>query len=78
MKEKLKKYLKVNIMSLVFIVVSLISVTLAWFAYSGLTEVKTEIDVKAWYIELEKDGSTVSNDIVISSDDIYPGMDTIN
>lgn len=78
MKDRYKKYIKLNIMSIVFIIVSLISVTLAWFAYSGLTDVSTEIGVKAWYIELEKDGEKVSNDIVISLSQIYPGMDTVN
>lgn len=71
-------YLKLNLMSLVFIVVSFISVTLAWFAYSGLAKVSTEIGVKAWYIELNKDGQKVSNDIVISLSQIYPGMDTVD
>lgn len=77
MKERYKKYFKLNIMSLIFIAVSFLSVTLAWFAYSGLTDVTTEIGVKAWYIELEKDGETVSNDIVISLSEIYPGMNTV-
>ena len=48
MKRKHKLYLKLNLMSLFFIGVSFISVTLAWFAYSGLTSVKTEIGVKAY------------------------------
>jgi len=65
-------------MSLAFIVISFISVTLAWFAYSGLSSVATEIGVKAWYIELNKDGQAVSNDIVISLADIYPGMDIVD
>lgn len=78
MKRRHKLYLKLNLMSIVFLIVSLISVTLAWFAYSGLAEVETEIDVKAWNIEIEKDGQKVSNDIVISLDDIYPGMDTVS
>lgn len=77
MKRRHKLYLKINLMSVIFLVVSLISVTLAWFAYSGLVSVDTEIDVKAWNIEIEKDGQTVSNEIVISLDDIYPGMETI-
>jgi hypothetical protein len=76
MEAKHKVYLKLNLMSLVFIVVSFISVTLAWFAYSGLADVKTEVGVKAWYIELNKDGKPVSNEIVISLSDIYPGMET--
>lgn len=74
MKEKYKVYAKINILSLFFIAVSFISVTLAWFAYSGLTSVGTEIGVKAWYIKFDKD--IESNNIVISLDDVYPGMDT--
>ena len=68
-------FLKINIVSILFAVVSLISVTLAWFAYSGLADVKTEVGVKAWYIEFEKNNEVVSNDIVISLEDIYPGME---
>ena len=74
MKARHKTYLKLNIMSLVFIVVSFMSVTLAWFAYSGLADVTTEVGVKAWYIELYKDDEPVTNDISISINDIYPGM----
>ncbi|MGE5456019.1 MAG: hypothetical protein ACM3O4_02835 [Ignavibacteriales bacterium] len=78
MKPKYKIYLKLNIMSLAFVAVSFISVTLAWFAYSGLADVRTEVNIKAWNIELEKDGEKVSNDIVISLSDLYPGMNTVN
>ena len=78
MNRKHKAYLKLNIMSLFFIAISSVSVTLAWFAYSGLSKVSTEIDVKAWLIEFEKNDKTVSNDIVISLSDVYPGMGTIH
>lgn len=78
MKTRPKVYLRINLMSLLFIAVSFISVTLAWFAYSGLINVQTEIGVKAWCIDLEKDGEKVSNDIVISLEEIYPGMETIS
>lgn len=77
MKKRHKLYLKLNLVSLVFIVVSLIFTTLAWFAYSGLSSLDTEIGVKAWYIELSKNGEAVSNNVVISIPTIYPGMDTI-
>ena len=77
MKKKTKVYLRLNLLSLFFVVVSFISVTLAWFVYSGLSSVATEVSVKAWYIELEKGGEVVSNNIVISLDDIYPGMETL-
>ena len=77
MKKKTKLYLRLNLLSLFFVAVSFISVTLAWFVYSGLSTVSTEVNVKAWYIELTKDDEVVSNNIVISLDDIYPGMETI-
>ena len=77
MNKKTKLYLRLNLISLFFVIVSFISVTLAWFVYSGLSTVSTEVNVKAWYIELEKNGEKVSNNIVISLDDIYPGMEPI-
>lgn len=77
MDRKYKRYLKINVMSLFFIAISCISVTLAWFAYSGIAKVATEIDVKSWLIEFEKNETTVSNNIVISLDEIYPGMNTL-
>ena len=77
MKKKTKLYLRLNLISLFFVVVSFISVTLAWFVYSGLSSVSTEVAVKAWYIELEHNGKPITNNVVISLDDIYPGMKTI-
>lgn len=77
MNRKHKAYIKLNVMTLFFIAVSSISVTLAWFAYSGLAKVSTEIDIKSWLIEFEKNDTTVTNNIVISLDDVYPGMKTI-
>ena len=65
-------------MTLFFIAISCISVTLAWFAYSGIAKVSTDIDVKSWLIEFEKNDTTVSNNIVISLDDIYPGMEVMH
>ena len=77
MNRRRKLNLKLNLISMFFLAVSFISVTLAWFIYSGLATVQTEVNVKAWYIELEKDSESVSNNIVISVDEIYPGMETI-
>ncbi len=72
--KKVLTYLRFNFMSILLTVVSFMSVTLAWFAYSGLSEIGTTIDVKAWQIELNKNGQTVSNEIEIALTDIYPGM----
>lgn len=77
MDKKHKMYLKLNILSLFFLGVSFISISLAWFAYSGITNVATEIDVKTWSIEFQKDGQPVSNEIVLSLPNVYPGMETV-
>ncbi len=77
-KKRHKVYLKLNLVSIVFTIVSFISVSFAWFAYSGLVDVKTEVGVKAWYIEFEKNNKVVSNDIVISLSDLYPGMEPLS
>lgn len=78
MDRKHKALLKINVMSLFLIAVSFISVTLAWFAYSGLSKISTEIDIQSWLIEFEKNDSTVSNNMVISLNDISPGMGTMH
>lgn len=77
-KKRHKVYLKLNLVSIVFAVVSFISVSFAWFAYSGLVDVKTEVGVKAWYIEFEKNNEVVSNDIIISLSELYPGMEPLS
>ena len=78
MKARYKKYLKIYMIPAIFIATSFIFTTFAWFAYSGLRKVSTEVDVKAWYIELSKSGDVVTNDIVITLDDVYPGMEPVD
>lgn len=78
MKTRYKRYLKIYMIPIIFIATSFIFTTFAWFAYSGLRKVSTEVDVKAWYIELSKSGDVVTNDIVITLDDVYPGMETVD
>ena len=78
MKTRYKRYLKIYIVPILFIAVSFIFTTFAWFAYTGLKRVTTEIDVKAWYIEMTKSGDVVSNNMVITLDDVYPGMDDVH
>ncbi len=77
MKRKYRAYFKLNLMSIFFLAVSFLSITLAWFAYSGIAKTETDIKVKSWYIEFSKNKEKVSNDIVISLADIYPGMDVL-
>lgn len=77
MKGKYRAYFKLNLMSIFFLAVSFLSITLAWFAYSGIANTQTDIKVKSWYIEFSKNKEKVSNDIVVSLSDIYPGMDAV-
>lgn len=77
-KARYKRYMRLNIMSLFFAAVSFISITLAWFAYSGLITGRTEVDVKAWYIEFTRNGMKETNNLTISVPDISPGMTTLS
>ena len=77
MRKRYRVFIKLNLLSLFLLAVSFISITLAWFAYSGLAGVGTEVDVRAWLVEFKKGEDVVTNNIVISLDDIYPGMDTV-
>lgn len=74
MDKKYKRYLKLNIMSLFFTGVSFISITLAWFAYSGLATVDTVINVKAWQIEFKKGENKQDSLINVTLNDVSPGM----
>ena len=76
--KRYKRYFKLNLIPIIFIACSFIFTTFAWFAYSGLSSVETELDVKAWYIELTKKGEKVSNEVVVTLSDIYPGMEPVN
>ena len=77
MRKRYRVFIKLNLLSLFLLAVSFISITLAWFAYSGSAGVGTEVDVRAWLVEFKKGDDVVTNNIVISLDDIYPGMDTV-
>ena len=76
MEKKHKNYLKANLFSLFFLAVSFISVTLAWFAYTGFASGNVNVDIKAWYIEFNGK-SEANNEIIIPLTNLYPGMDTV-
>lgn len=77
MEKRYRTYLRLNLLSLFFLIISFLSITLAWFAYSGIAKADTDIKVKSWYIEFQKDNKKVSNEIVLSFE-VYPGMETID
>lgn len=77
MKKLFKKRLKVYIIPLFFVAATFLFTTYAWFAYSGLKRVSADVDIQSWYIEMKKDNEVVTNNIVVTLDDIYPGMETV-
>ncbi len=77
MKQRHKNFIKLNIVSLFFIIVSFIYGTLAWFAYSGLSDTKAKIDIQAWNIDLSNSKGKVGKEVVIKLTDISPGMTTM-
>jgi len=77
MGKRNKKIFGINALSLFLIAVSFMSVTLAWFAYSGLANLGLDIDVKAWDILLTDGDKRITNNITLSENDIYPGMETV-
>lgn len=68
--------IKINITSIFFFVLSLISVTLAWFAFSNIVTNNMEVSIKAWNISINDENGEVNNTLAISLDDFYPGVDT--
>lgn len=77
MKRSKRILTKINLSTLFFIAVSFISGTFAWFAYSGLSNVGTEIDIKSWNIEINKNGEASSNELLITLPQISPGMEPV-
>ena len=53
-----------------FVTISFISVTLAWFAYSGFAKSGFDVDIKAWHIEFNKNGAPVSNELTIIKEEL--------
>ena len=76
-KRILKKLTKANFTSLIFAVVSIISTTFAWFAYSNIVDNDMEISVKSWKIDISEGESMITNKLEIDLDEFYPGMETV-
>ncbi len=74
-KKNMKK--KLYILIFVFFIFSFVSITYAWF--NGMEETGTNLDIKvrAWNVDFLQGDTEVNNSVVISSSEIYPGMDMI-
>lgn len=72
-KEKIHKILKsFNITSVLFFVMSCISISFAWFAFSNSTNSNVALDVSAWHIKIGENNSTTLH---FDVSNFSPGMD---
>ena len=70
-----KKIIGFNFTALFFFLLSCISFTFAWFAYSNVVNTNIEIGVSAWHIEFSEEINEISNEIPIKIDSFYPGSE---
>lgn len=75
-KDRLKrKIVGFNFTSFLFGVLSLISITFAWFAFSNTINNNMEIGISAWTIDIKNKDTTLTNQLDIKLDSFYPGME---
>ncbi len=72
-----KRRFTLHLMVLFFVVVSLISISYAWFTYGNSATADMEVKVKAWRVEFTDGADVITNSITVSSSEIYPGMDPV-
>ena len=71
-----KKLVKFNLTSIFFFILSLVSTTFAWFAFSNVVNNNLEIEVKAWDVNITEGENNVSNEIGIKVESFHPGSET--
>ena len=70
-----RKIIGFNFTTLFFFLLSCISFTFAWFAYSNVVKSKIEIGVSAWHIEFSEGNEEITNEIPIEINSFYPGAE---
>ncbi len=60
---------------LIFLIVLLAGNTFAWFIYATKINTDVSVHVRAWNVVFEAGENELSNDVVLTVDSIYPGMD---
>ncbi len=69
-----RKMMGVNLSSVAFFAVSMIAITLAWFAYTNTISSNFNVNLKSWNIKITKNNTEISNSFTIDLDEVYPGM----
>ncbi len=75
--NKKKRSLTLHLLILFFIVVSLISISYAWFTYGNSATADFDVKVKAWRVEFTDGSEVITNSIKVVSSEIYPGMEPV-
>ena len=70
-KRLIKKVKKLNFTSIMFLVLSLISSTFAWFAFTNIVDNDMNIDIKAWKVNISENNNLITNKIDINVDNFY-------
>lgn len=74
-KRIVKKLKKLNFATVFFFIMSLISTTFAWFAFSNVVNNNMEINVKSWQVNINDSEGALSNKLDIKIDSFYPGSE---
>lgn len=75
MAEKKKRRHIIKPSRLVFLIVLLAGNTFAWFIYATKINTDVSVHVRAWNIVFEAGENELSNDVQLTVDSIYPGME---
>lgn len=65
----------IEIKTVLLIIVFLIANTYAWFKYASTASAEIRMHIKDWNFEITTTGA--SDDLIITADQIYPGMDEV-
>lgn len=74
-KRIVKKLKKLNFATVFFFIMSLISTTFAWFAFTNVVNNNMEINVKTWQVDINDNEGSVSNKLDIKMDSFFPGSE---
>ena len=71
-KKKIKSELRIR--TVLFLLLTLIANTYAWFIYNSTVSSQIQVHIKSWHFELE--AGDISNDFIFRVAEAYPGMPT--
>ena len=74
-KSLTKKLTKLNFSTVFFFLLSLVSSTFAWFAYSNVVDSNINVELKAWDIDITENNSEIEQLVNVNIDNFSPGVE---